>query len=100
MRIRESTRGFARHALQNALIPVVTGGGLDFAGLLGGAVATEYVFAWPGLGKTIVRAIGLRDLPVVEGGVLFLTAIFVLVSLVVDLAYLYLDPRVHYTAGG
>lgn len=93
-------RVFARHTLQNALIPVVTVVGLEFAGLLGGAVATEYVFAWPGLGKTIVRAIGLRDLPVVEGGVLFLTAIFVLVSLVVDLAYLYLDPRVHYTTGG
>jgi peptide/nickel transport system permease protein len=95
-----AARVFARHTLQNALIPVVTVVGLEFAGLLGGAVATEYVFAWPGLGKTIVRAIGLRDLPVVEGGVLFLTAIFVLVSLVVDLAYLYLDPRVHYTTGG
>jgi len=93
-------RVFARHTLQNALIPVVTVIGLDFAGLLGGAVATEYVFSWPGLGKTIVRAIGLRDLPVVEGGVLFLTAIFVLVSLAVDLAYLYLDPRVHYTQAG
>ena len=90
-------RVFARHALQNALIPVVTVVGLDFASLLGGAVATEYVFAWPGLGKTIVRAIGLRDLPVVEGGVLFLTGIFVLVSLVIDLLYLVLDPRIHYT---
>ncbi len=89
-------RVFARHTLKNALIPVITVVGLDFAGLLGGAVATEYVFAWPGLGKTIVRAIGLRDLPVVEGGVLFLTAIFVLASLAVDLAYVYLDPRVHY----
>jgi ABC-type dipeptide/oligopeptide/nickel transport system permease component len=92
-----AVRVFARHTLKNALIPVVTVVGLEFAGLLGGAVATEYVFAWPGLGKTIVRAIGLRDLPVVEGGVLFLTAIFVLVSLAVDVAYLYLDPRVHYS---
>ena len=90
-------RVFVRHTLKNALIPVVTVVGLEFAGLLGGAVATEYVFAWPGLGKTIVRAIGLRDLPVVEGGVLFLTAIFVLVSLAVDVLYLYLDPRVHYS---
>jgi len=90
-------RVFARHTLKNALIPIVTVIGLDFAGLLGGAVATEYVFAWPGLGKTIVRAIGLRDLPVVEGGVLFLTAIFVLVSLALDVAYLYIDPRVHYS---
>jgi peptide/nickel transport system permease protein len=93
-------RVFVRHTLQNALIPVVTVIGMDFAGLLGGAVATEYVFAWPGLGKAIVRAIGLRDLPVVEGGVLFLTAVFVLVSLAVDLAYLYLDPRIHYAPSG
>ena len=93
-------RVFARHTLKNALIPVVTVVGLDFAGLLGGAVATEYVFAWPGLGKTIVRAIGLRDLPVVEGGVLFLTAICILASLAVDLAYLYLDPRIHYSRSG
>jgi peptide/nickel transport system permease protein len=89
-------RVFARHTLTNALIPVVTVVGLDFAGMLGGAVATEYVFAWPGLGKTIVRAIALRDLPVVEGGVLFLTVVFVLVNLAVDLLYLRLDPRIHY----
>ena len=92
-----AARVFARHALQNALIPVVTIVGLDLASLLGGAVATEYVFAWPGLGRTIVRAIGLRDLPVVEGCVLFLTTLFVLASLCVDLLYLVLDPRVHYS---
>jgi len=91
-------RVFARHALKNALIPVVTVIGLDFAAMLGGAVATEYVFAWPGLGKTLVRAIALRDLPVVEGCVIVLTAIFVLVNLAVDLAYVRLDPRIHYEA--
>ena len=64
---------------------------------MGGAVATEFVFAWPGLGKTIVRAIALQDLPVVEGCVLFLTVIFVLVNLVVDLLYVYLDPRIDYS---
>jgi len=99
-KVASRARVFVRHTLQNALIPVVTVIGMDFAGLLGGAVATEYVFAWPGLGKTIVRAIGLRDLPVVEGGVLFLTAVFVLVSLAIDLAYLYLDPRIHYAPSG
>ncbi|MGH9797396.1 MAG: ABC transporter permease [Candidatus Polarisedimenticolia bacterium] len=88
------SRVFLRHALRNALIPVVTVVGLDFAALLGGAVATEYVFAWPGLGKTLVRAIALRDLPLVEGCVLFLTAIAVLVNLAVDLLYVRLDPRV------
>ncbi len=89
-------RVFTRHALKNALIPVVTIVGIDFAAMLGGAVATEYVFAWPGLGKTIVRAIALQDLPVVEGGVLFLTLIFVLVNLAVDLLYVHLDPRINY----
>jgi len=92
-----AARVFARHTLQNALIPVVTVVGLDFASLLGGAVATEYVFAWPGLGKTIVRAIGLRDLPVVEGCSLFLTAVFVLAGLAIDVVYVVLDPRIHYT---
>jgi len=87
-------RVFTRHALRNALIPVVTMIGLDFAAMLGGAVATEYVFAWPGLGKTIVRAIALQDLPLVEGGVLFLTLIFVLVNLAIDLLYVHLDPRI------
>ncbi len=88
-------RVFAVHAMRNALLPVVTVIGLNFASLLGGAVATEYVFAWPGLGKTIVRAIALQDLPLVEGGVLFLTVVFVLVNLAVDLSYLGLDPRIH-----
>jgi len=88
------------HALRNALIPVITVVGLDFSALLGGAVATEYVFAWPGLGKTVARAIALRDLPVVVGCVLFLTTIAVLVSLAVDLLYAAVDPRIHPAADG
>jgi peptide/nickel transport system permease protein len=83
-----------RAALRNALIPVVTVLGIDFASLLGGAVATEFVFAWPGLGKTIVHGIADRDLPVVEGGVLCLCLAFVLVNLAVDLCYALVDPRV------
>ncbi len=85
---------YLRHALRNALIPVVTLIGIDFAALLGGAVATEFVFAWPGLGKTIVRGIAQRDLPVVEGGVLCLCVAFVVVNLAVDLCYALIDPRV------
>jgi len=92
-------RVFTHHVLKNALLPVVTVVGMDFASLLGGAVATEYVFAWPGLGKTLVRAIALRDLPLVEGCVIVLTAIFVIVNLVVDLLYVQLDPRIHYETG-
>lgn len=92
-------RVFTHHVLKNALLPVVTVVGLDFASLLGGAVATEYVFAWPGLGKTLVRAIALRDLPLVEGCVIVLTAIFVIVNLIVDLVYVQLDPRIQYESG-
>lgn len=85
-----------KHALKNALIPVVTVVGLDFAGLLGGAVATETVFAWPGLGRAMVDAIRMRDLPVVEGGVIFLALVFVIVNLIVDILYSYIDPRISY----
>jgi peptide/nickel transport system permease protein len=83
-----------RHALKNAFIPVITIIGLNFASLLGGAVATETVFAWPGLGRAIVDAIRVRDLPVVEGGVIFLASIFVIANLIVDLSYAWLDPRI------
>ena len=86
-------RVFLQHGLRNALVPVVTVIGLNLAGLLGGAVATEYVFAWPGLGKALVRAIAQRDLPVVEGCVLVLTLVYVLASLAIDLLYPILDPR-------
>jgi len=83
-----------RLALRNALIPVITVIGIDLAALLGGAVATEFVFAWPGLGKAIVHGIADRDLPLVEGGVLCLCLAFVLVNLAVDLGYAFIDPRV------
>lgn len=85
-------RLFGRHALRNALAPVVTYAGLDLAALVGGAIATEYVFAWPGLGKVLVRAIHARDLPVVEGGVLLLTCAFVTVGLLTDLLHAWLSP--------
>jgi peptide/nickel transport system permease protein len=83
-----------RHALRNAFIPVITIIGINFASLLGGAVATETVFAWPGLGRATVDAIRVRDLPVVEGCVMFLALIFVIANLLVDLSYAWLDPRI------
>jgi peptide/nickel transport system permease protein len=86
-------RAVVVHALRNALLPALTWSGLHFAALLGGAVATETVFAWPGLGRAMVTAISQRDLPVVEGGVLLLTAVVVMVSLLVDLSHAVLDPR-------
>ena len=85
-----------RHALRNAFIPVITIIGINFASLLGGAVATETVFAWPGLGRAAVDAIRVRDLPVVEGCVLFLAFIFVIANLIVDLSYAWLDPRIRF----
>jgi peptide/nickel transport system permease protein len=82
-----------RHALLNALVPIVTILGLRFGYLLGGAVVTETVFAWPGLGRFIVASIKARDFPSIQGGILVMAACFVLVNLIVDLLYGWLDPR-------
>ena len=86
----------ARHALPNALIPVVTVAGLQLGHLLAGAVIVETVFAWPGVGRLLVDAISNRDYPIVQAAVLFITAGFILVNLLVDLSYAYLDPRIRY----
>jgi peptide/nickel transport system permease protein len=83
-----------RHALRNALITIVTIIGLQVGVLLGGAVVTETVFAMPGIGRMVVNAIFQRDYPVVQGGVLFIVANVLLVNLIVDLIYVYLDPRI------
>jgi len=83
-----------KHALKNAAIPVVTIVGMELGTLLGGAVITEWIFAWPGVGRLTVQAIFNRDYPVVQAAVFLLASIFVLVNLVVDLLYTYLDPRV------
>lgn len=85
-----------KHALRNALMPIITVVGLQLGGLLGGAVLTESVFAWPGLGRLLVDAITNRDLPLVQGTVLVLALTFILVNLVVDLLYAAIDPRVRY----
>jgi peptide/nickel transport system permease protein len=82
------------HALKNASIPIVTLLGLQFAQLLGGAVVTETIFAWPGIGRLVVEAIFNRDFPVVQGVVLVVSLIFVAVNVLVDLSYAALDPRI------
>jgi peptide/nickel transport system permease protein len=84
------------HALQNALIPVVTVVGLQAGALLGGAVITETIFALPGVGRLLVDAIFQRDFPIVQGVVLFLAVNFLVVNLLVDLTYAWLDPRIRY----
>jgi len=85
-----------RHALRNALIPAVTVAGIQVGYLLGGAVIIEQIFALPGLGTLILNGITQRDYPVVQAGVLFIAASFVLVNLAVDVLYAYLDPKIHY----
>jgi peptide/nickel transport system permease protein len=83
-----------KHALKNALNPVVTAVSGWFASLLAGAVFVEYIFAWNGIGKEIVDALNKMDLPVVMGSVLFIASIFVVINIIVDLIYGWLDPRI------
>jgi len=83
-----------RHMLPNALLPLITIAGLNLGLLLGGTVVTETVFSWPGVGRLIVQSVGQRDYPVIIAGVVVVCLIFVIVNLIVDLLYAYLDPRV------
>jgi ABC-type dipeptide/oligopeptide/nickel transport system permease component len=85
-----------RHVMKNALNPIVTVLGIQVGTLLGGAILTETVFSWPGLGSMMVRAIQARDYPLVQGGVLLIATTFVLVNLFVDLLYAAFDPRIRY----
>jgi len=85
-----------KHALKNALIPIVTMTGMQFGYLLGGAVVIETVFAWPGVGRLMINSVFARDFPVVQGAILMLAVSFSLVNLFVDLAYAFLDPRIRY----
>ena len=85
-----------RHALRNALLPVITVIGLQFGNLLGGAVITESVFSWPGMGQFILKGIADRDMPIVQAGVFVFALFIVTVNLLTDLAYAWVDPRVRY----
>ena len=85
-----------RHALRNALIPVITVIGLQFGALLGGSIIIEQVFSLPGVGRFALEGINLRDYPVVQGAIIFIAGAFILVNLLVDLAYSLIDPRIRY----
>lgn len=87
----------SRHALRNALVPVVTLAGLQIGFLLSGSVVVEVVFSWPGVGRLVVDAIGNRDYPVVQAAVTMLAIILILANLIVDILYAFIDPRVHYS---
>ncbi|SFH15500.1 peptide/nickel transport system permease protein [Desulfotomaculum arcticum] len=88
-----------KHALKNALIPVLTAFGSQLGHLMAGAVVVETVFSWPGIGKFLVDSIYARDYPVIQGFVFLVAAVFVLVNLLVDIAYYFLDPRVRFEKG-
>ncbi len=85
-----------RHGLKNALIPVVTFVGIDFGVMMGGAILTETVFSWPGVGREIFLAVGQRDWPIVMGGVIIIVFLVMIINLIVDLSYALLDPRIRY----
>ena len=85
-----------KHALKNAIIPVLTVIGLQMGLLLGGAILTETIFSWPGIGRYIYEAIGFRDYPVIQSGILVVAFIFIMINLIVDLLYTVIDPRIKY----
>ncbi len=85
-----------KHAIRNALVPVVTVIGLNFGLLLSGAILTETVFSWPGVGRLVVDAVYARDYPLVIGCILVFALVFVIVNLITDILYTYIDPRIHY----
>ena len=89
-------RVYVVHAFRNALIPIITVTGLMLGALLAGAVLTETVFSWPGVGKWLVQAVLARDYPVLQGGILLITVIIIMVNILVDMLYLKVDPRVSY----
>jgi ABC-type dipeptide/oligopeptide/nickel transport system permease component len=88
-----------KHALRNALIPVVTSFGMIVGGLLGGAVIIETVFSWPGVGRYVIDAINGRDYPVIQAFALLMAVAYVLINVLIDLVYRFLDPRVRLEEG-
>ena len=84
------------HALRNALIPVVTVIGLQVGTLLAGAVLTETIFSWPGVGKWLIESIGRRDYPALQGGILLISIVVIMVNLLVDLLYGLINPRIRH----
>jgi ABC-type dipeptide/oligopeptide/nickel transport system permease component len=89
-------RAIVVHAFRNSLIPIVTVLGLQFGSLLTGAVITETIFAWPGVGRLLVQSIGFRDYPLVQGCILLIAVTYVSMNLLIDVAYGFLDPRIRY----
>jgi len=89
-------RAVLRHAFRNSLIPVVTIIGLQFGAVLTGTIITETIFAWPGVGRLLIQAINFRDYPLIQGCILFISFTYVMMNLITDLTYGFLDPRIRY----
>lgn len=87
-----------RHALRNVMVPIITVLGLQIAALMGGAIITEQVFSWPGIGTLSISAISGRDFPIIQGGIMFIGLVYVIVNLIVDLLYVLIDPRIDYVS--
>ena len=85
-----------RHAFRNSLIPIVTVLGLQFGAVLTGAVITETIFAWPGVGRLLIQSIAFRDYPLVQGCILLIAVTYVAMNLLTDVAYGFLDPRIRF----
>ena len=85
-----------KHAFKNAALPVITYSTVIFAAVIGGAIVTEYVFAWPGLGSLLIRAVIQRDFPVVQGTVILMGSVFVICNFLADLAYAWINPKIRY----
>lgn len=90
------TRVLGRHALRNAALPIITVLGMQFGALLAGAVITETIFSWPGIGQLLIESIQKRDYPVVQACVLLISATYVIVNLVTDILYVVIDPRIRF----
>jgi peptide/nickel transport system permease protein len=90
------TRAVVRHAFRNSLIPIVTIVGLQFGAVLTGTIITETIFAWPGIGRLLIQAINFRDYPLVQGCILFISVMYVVMNLLTDLTYGFLDPRIRF----
>ena len=86
-----------RHAAKNALLPLITILGLQLPGLISGSFVIEFIFAWPGMGRLLLRSVLLRDLAVVQAGVMVFALVIMFTNLVVDILYAYLDPRIRYS---
>ena len=89
-------RVILRHGFRNSLIPIVTIVGLQFGAVLTGTIITETIFAWPGVGRLLIQSISFRDYPMVQGCILFISVVYVMMNLLTDLAYGWLDPRIRY----